>query len=133
MVKGTRTHRLFLVSDPRGTLSGGAYPAELPFVPKRYFLISDVPEQTVRGEHAHKACHQFMICARGRVSVGVDDGTNRETYVLDRPEVGLYVPPMVWARQYDYSSDAVLLVLASDAYDPDDYIRDYDEYRQLVG
>ena len=131
-VSGVTLHRLVRVDDLRGTLSAGEFPNSLPFVPHRYFMVFDVPTKEVRGEHAHRRCHQFIVCARGSLTVVVDDGTASEEIVLESPGLGLYLPPMVWAIQYKYSEDALLLVLASDPYDPDDYIRDYDEYRKLV-
>jgi dTDP-4-dehydrorhamnose 3,5-epimerase-like enzyme len=121
-------HRLKLVADLRGSLSAGEFHDQIPFVPKRYFLVFDVPGKDVRGEHAHRQCHQFLVCVRGSLAVVVDDGTTSEEIVLDAPNLGLYVPPMIWAVQYRYSADAVLLVFASDHYDPADYIRDYDEF-----
>ena len=104
----------------------------MPFSPQRYFLVFDVPGKEVRGEHAHRASHQFLVCARGSLNVVVDDGVNTEEVRLDRPDLGLHIPPLVWAVQYKYSADAVLLVLASDPYDPADYIRDYDEFLSVV-
>ena len=87
----------------------------------------------MRGEHAHRACEQFLVCLRGSVSVLVDDGHDRARVVLDRPRPRpATCPPMVWGTQYKYSADAVLLVLASQPYDDDDYIRDYDEFIQLA-
>lgn len=127
-VRGVTLHRLFRVDDLRGNLTAGEFPRQVPFVPSRYFLVFDVPGKDVRGEHAHRACHQFLSCPHGSVSVVVDDGANSEEVVLDTPELGLYLPPMVWSVQYQYSADAVLLVFASDPYDPSDYIRDYDEF-----
>ena len=127
-VRGVTLHRLFRVDDLRGNLTAGEFPRQIPFVPSRYFLVFDVPGKDVRGEHAHRACHQFLSCAHGSVSVVVDDGTSSEEVVLDSPELGLYLPSMVWSVQYQYSADAVLLVFASDPYDPADYIRDYDEF-----
>jgi acetyltransferase-like isoleucine patch superfamily enzyme/dTDP-4-dehydrorhamnose 3,5-epimerase-like enzyme len=121
-------HRLPLVNDLRGSLSAGEFLQQIPFAPKRYFMVFDVPGKDVRGEHAHRACHQFLVCARGSLAVVVDDGTASEEIALDGPNLGLYLPPMVWAVQYRYSSDALLLVFASEHYDPDDYIRDYDEF-----
>ncbi|HEU4583094.1 MAG TPA: WxcM-like domain-containing protein [Polyangiaceae bacterium] len=127
-VPGVTLHRLKLVKDMRGSLSVGEYSRDIPFVPQRYFLVFDVPSAEVRGEHAHYKCHQFLICAKGQVSVVADDGTRREEYRLDSSDVGIYLPPMVWGIQYRYSADAVLLVFASDPYDPKDYIRDYDQF-----
>jgi dTDP-4-dehydrorhamnose 3,5-epimerase-like enzyme len=104
----------------------------VPFLPRRYFMVFDVPGKDVRGEHAHHRCHQFLVCARGAVAVVADDGENSEEVTLDAPNLGLYLPPMTWATQYKYSPDALLLVFASDLYDPADYIRDYDEFLALV-
>ncbi|MGL4650805.1 MAG: WxcM-like domain-containing protein, partial [Caldilineaceae bacterium] len=118
--------------DMRGSLAVGQVGAALPFAPQRFFLVYQVPSKDVRGEHAHRTLQQFLVCVQGSLAVVVDDGTRREEYLLDQPTVGLVVPPMVWATQYKYSSDAVLLVLASAAYDADDYIRDYEEYLSLV-
>ena len=129
---GVTLRRMLLVADLRGSLSAGEFLSQIPFVPKRYFMVFDVPGRDVRGEHAHRQCHQFLVCARGSLSVVVDDGTSSEEVVLDEPNLGLYVPPMIWAVQYKYSSDALLLVFASDHYDPDDYIRDYDEFLSLL-
>lgn len=127
-VKGVALHRQNLVKDVRGNLTAGEAGNGLPFTPRRYFIIADVPNARVRGEHAHRTLEQFLVCVRGRCSVIVDDGVQREEVLLDRPDVGLHVPPMVWAVQYKYSLDAMLLVLASAEYDPGDYIRDYDEF-----
>jgi acetyltransferase-like isoleucine patch superfamily enzyme/dTDP-4-dehydrorhamnose 3,5-epimerase-like enzyme len=126
-------HRFRRVDDLRGTLSAGEFPTQVPFVPHRYFMVFDVPSKEVRGEHAHRTCHQFLVCARGSLTVVVDDGATSEEIVLDAPHLGLYLPPMIWAVQYKYSEDALLLVFASDPYDPADYIRDYEEFRALLG
>ena len=127
-VPGVTVHQLTLVNDLRGSLSAGEFLAQIPFTPKRYFIVFDVPGKDVRGEHAHRECHQFLVCVRGSLAVVVDDGTTSEEIALDNPNVGLYLPAMVWAVQYKYSADALLLVFASDHYDPDDYLRDYDEF-----
>lgn len=126
-------HQLPRISDMRGNLSVGEFERSVPFDAKRYFLVFDVPSVETRGEHAHKACHQFLVCVRGSVNVVADDGRDRQEYVLDRPEKGLHLPPMVWGIQYKYSPDAVLLVFASHYYDADDYIRDYEQFRHLAG
>ncbi len=120
------------ISDLRGNLTFAETPGLLPFSPLRFFLIYDVPGKEVRGEHAHKELHQFMICIKGSCAVVVDDGKERCEITLDKPTLGLHVPPMIWATQYKFTQDAVLLVLASDIYKADDYIRNYDEYLKLV-
>lgn len=131
-VCGVTLHRLPLVNDLRGDLSFGDFQRTVPFVIKRYFMVFNVPTTEVRGEHAHRTCHQFLIAAHGRVSVVADDGIEREEFLLNRPDRGLYLPPMVWGIQYRYSADAVLLVFASEEYDPADYIRDYDVWLAQV-
>ena len=129
-VKGVTLHRLPFIKDLRGNLSVGEFEHHVPFPVKRFFLVFDVPSAETRGEHAHHTCHQFLICVKGRCSIVGDDGVNRQEFVLQRPNIGLYLPPMVWGIQYKYSPDAVLLVFASELYDPDDYIRDYNEFLQ---
>jgi acetyltransferase-like isoleucine patch superfamily enzyme/dTDP-4-dehydrorhamnose 3,5-epimerase-like enzyme len=131
-VAGVTLHRLKRAVDLRGSLTAGEFDSDIPFVPRRFFLVFDVPGKDVRGEHAHKECQQFLICARGTVTVVADDGRHSEEMVLDQPDLGLYLPPMVWAVQYRYSADAALLVFASHPYDPADYVRDYEEFRQAV-
>jgi len=129
-VEGVEVCRLPLVVDMRGSLLFAEYGQYLPFVPKRFFLVFDVRSREVRGEHAHKKLHQFLVCITGSCSLVVDDGHNREEIVLDSPQVGVHIHPMVWGIQYKYSPDAVLLVMASEVYDADDYIRDYDDFLQ---
>jgi UDP-2-acetamido-3-amino-2,3-dideoxy-glucuronate N-acetyltransferase len=124
-VAGVTLHRLNVNRDLRGSLTAGDFGDAIPFVPTRFFVVYDVPGVEVRGEHAHRSCHQFLVCVSGSVSVVADDGENREEFLLASSEVGVYLPPMVWGIQYRYSRDASLVVFASDPYDPDDYIRDY--------
>ena len=120
-----RLHRMPRFVDLRGSLSVGEFERDLPFVPVRYFLVFGVPSRETRGEHAHRQCHQFLVCAHGSVRVLADDGRQRREFLLDSPDTGLHLPPMTWGTQYQYSPDAVLLVFASHAYDAGDYIRDY--------
>ena len=131
-VRGVSLHRMPIVEDLRGKLTAGECVNQVPFPPLRYFLVFDVPGKDVRGEHAHRLCHQFLVCVRGSVAVVADDGRTSEEFVLDSPDLGLYIPPMVWAVQYRYSADAMLLVLASHHYDPADYIRDYAQFQQAL-
>lgn len=131
-VGGAALYPMPLVEDLRGALTYGEVDAHLPFVPQRFFVIYDVPSTRVRGEHAHRALHQFLVCVRGQCAVLLDDGRQREEILLDRATVGLHIPPMVWSVQYKYSADALLLVLASDKYRDDDYIRDYDDFLRAV-
>jgi len=131
-VRGVSLHELTLVRDMRGNLVAGEFESDVPFSVKRCFMVFDVPSENVRGEHAHRTCHQFLVCARGSCRVVVDDGRIREEVALDRPDLGLYIPPMTWGTQYRYSRDALLLVFASHAYDSTDYIRDYDAFTAAV-
>jgi UDP-2-acetamido-3-amino-2,3-dideoxy-glucuronate N-acetyltransferase len=131
-IQGVELTELPTHKDLAGALTFGEIEQHLPFTPKRYFTVYDVPSREVRGGHAHRCCHQFMICVHGSVAVVVDDGKRRQEIELDRPNLGLYVPAMVWATEYKYSPDAVLLVLASDPYEACDYIRDYDDYLKAL-
>ncbi len=131
-VSGVTFHTFRSVPDMRGALSVGEFEKEIPFKPLRYFLVFNVPTTETRGEHAHKKCHQFLIAVTGTVHVVADDGKNREEFILEHNNQGLYLPPMTWGIQYHYSSDAVLLVFASDYYDSNDYIRDYSEFIKLI-
>lgn len=128
-----RVHTMPRFADLRGALSVGEFGRDLPFVPKRYFLVFDVPSRETRGEHAHRECHQLLICVHGSVHVLADDGQSRQDIVLDAPDQGLHLPPMTWGTQYRYSPDAVLLVFASHTYDDADYIRDYDDFLVAAG
>lgn len=121
-------HLLRRITDVRGALTAGEVPTELPFIPARFFAVFDVPSVELRGEHAHRRCEQFLICLHGSCRVLLDDGSARCEITLDRPDMGVHMPPMVWGTQYRYTSDAVLLVFASRSYEPEDYIRTYDEF-----
>ena len=116
-----------VASDLRGSLAAVEF-SSLPFVPQRFFTVFGVPSRDIRGQHAHRRCEQFLVCLSGSVTCLIDDGTQRRTVVLDNPSVGLHAPAMTWGAQYNYSADAVLGVFASLPYDPDDYIRDYEDF-----
>ena len=131
-MNGVTVYDLPIVLDLRGSLSVAELGNGLPFTPERYFLVFDVPSREVRGEHAHKRLDQFLVCVKGDCALIVDDGSHREEIVLDRPNLGVHIGPMVWGTQYRFSADAVLLVLASSPYDPDDYIRSYDEFLAIL-
>ena len=117
-----------IVVDARGKLTVGEFDTQLPFLPRRYFMVFDVPSREMRGEHAHRQCHQFLICVRGSCTAVADNGRIRQEFTLDRSNHGLYMPPMIWGTQHGYSEDAVLLDFASLPYDPADYIRTYDAF-----
>ena len=102
--------------------------SEIPFVIKRIFYLYDIPGGESRGAHAHKNCHQFLISASGAFEVLLDDGNTKRQILLNRPNVGLHIPPGIWASEINFSSGSICLVLASHNYDEADYIRDYNEY-----
>lgn len=132
VVDGVKLYDMKHVQDLRGDLCVAEWEKDIPFKLARVFFVYNVPNARVRGEHAHKECHQFLMCVKGSLAIVVDDGKAREEFILDQPWIGLHVPPKVWSIQYKYSSDAVLMVFASHKYDPDDYIRDYDEFLKLT-
>jgi UDP-2-acetamido-3-amino-2,3-dideoxy-glucuronate N-acetyltransferase len=127
-----RLVQLSWFNDHRGSLIVGELNSQLPFSVARFFFVSQVPEGEPRGIHAHKQCHQFLVCVAGSVKAMVDDGETRQVFSLDRPDLGLHMPPLTWGAQYDYSDDAVLLVLASRIYEAEDYIHDYEEFLEYV-
>lgn len=131
-VRGVRLHVLREVKDARGDLCVAEVGADLPFAVQRSFLVYNVPSAELRGEHAHRRCHQFLMAVSGSVRVTADDGERREEFLLDRPNLGLHLPPMTWGIQDCYSAGAVLLVLASDPYDAADYIRDHAQFVALA-
>ena len=120
------------ISDERGSLTFGQFDAHLPFVPRRYFTIMDVPAGSRRGGHAHRTVEQFIVALRGRVAITLDDGTSSRKVVLDSPRTALYVPPMVWNDLGEMSPDTVILCLASGEYDEAEYIRDRDMYTRSI-
>jgi len=131
-IGGSKVFELPVYRDLRGSISVSEHPATLPFKPERCFFVFDVPGKDVRGEHAHRKLHEVLICIHGSVAVVLDDGNNRMEIILDTPCRSLYIPPMVWTIQYKYSPGAILAVLASDLYDSDDYIRNYDDFLSIV-
>ncbi len=105
---------------------------EIPFEIKRVFYLYDVPGGESRGAHAHKECHQFLIAASGSFEVLLDDSRTKRIVQLNRPYIGLHIPPGIWASEINFSSGAICLVLASHGYNELDYIRDYQEYLNYI-
>lgn len=124
--------RLTTASDLRGDLLAVEFGKHIPFTVNRVFTVMNVPSHHVRGEHAHKECHQLLVCLQGSVHVVADNGAERKEWQLDRPDIGLHLHPRTWGIQYRYTPNAVLAVFASHPYDPDDYIRDYEEYLKFI-
>lgn len=105
---------------------------EIPFAVKRVFYLYDIPGGESRGAHAHKECHQFLVAASGSFEVLLDDSRTKRIVQLNRPYVGLHIPPGIWASEINFSSGSICLVFASQSYNEKDYIRDYDDYLKYV-
>ena len=118
--------------DERGQLVALEELKEIPFHIKRVYYMYGSDVGIVRGKHAHKALKQVLICIHGSCKILLDDGVEKEVVPLEKPYEGLYVTDMVWREMFDFSSDAVLLVLASELYDENDYIRNYDDFLDYV-
>ena len=114
--------------DERGQLIALEEMKNIPFVIKRVYYMYDTGEGVRRGYHAHKSLEQILICIHGSCKILLDNGTEKKVVPLEKPYEGLYVSNNMWREMYDFSPDAVLLVLASDFYDESDYIRNYDEF-----
>lgn len=119
-------------SDSRGYLSVVENGIDIPFEIKRIYYLYMVPE-VARGAHAHKQLQQLLIATSGSVDVIMDDGTNKQTFHLDRPWKGLLISPGLWRDLENFSGGAVLMCLASEKYDAADYIRDYEEFLKFKG
>ena len=100
----------------------------IPFEIKRIFYLFDIPSGESRGAHAHKECHQFLIAASGSFEVLLEDGETKRQVQLNRANIGLHIPPGIWASEINFSSGSICLVFASHPYNASDYIRDYDEF-----
>ncbi len=98
---------------------------EIPFKVKRVFYLYDIPGGESRGAHAHKTCHQFLVAASGAFEILLDDGKVQRQVLLNRPYMGLHIPPGIWASEMNFSSGSICLVLASELYSAEDYIREY--------
>ena len=130
-VSGVHMVRLNSHSDARGRLIAAETTA-LPFEPKRLFFVDSVSSGAARGGHAHRSCHQLLVAVAGEMKVVVDDGRRARVVVMDTPEFGWHLPPMIWSMQFGHTNGAVLLVMASDPYDRSDYVSDYAEFINLA-
>lgn len=118
--------------DERGQLIALEEYKDFPFQIKRIYYIYNTSEKVIRGRHAHKSLQQILICIHGSCKILLDDGKEKEIIQLNKPEEGLFITNAMWREMFDFSSDAVLLVLASELYDELDYIRKYDEFLEYV-
>jgi hypothetical protein len=116
------------IHDRAGNITAIENNIHIPFAPKRIFYLYDIPGGESRGAHAHKQCHQFLVAASGSFEIILDDGKTQRQVLLNRPYMGLHIPPMIWASETNFSSGSVCLVLASHTYEAVDYIRSYDEF-----
>tara|TARA_B100000575_G_C23135522_1_gene659593 strand:- start:2945 stop:3358 length:414 start_codon:yes stop_codon:yes gene_type:complete len=120
------------VTSSRGSLTFIEDDLSLPFDVKRVFYIYDVPSGESRGSHAHKKLEEIIICLSGSFSIELDDGYNQIIYNLNRPWEGLHLSPLTWFSLKNFCTGSICLVLCSDKYDEDDYIRDYNDYIKLI-
>lgn len=120
------------MGDRNGNITFVNNKSEIPFDVKRVFYLYDVPGGEDRGAHAHKSCHQFLIAASGAFEVLLNDGSVQRQVQLNRPYIGLHIPPGIWASEVNFSSGSICLVLASHLYNEGDYIREYEEYKKFV-
>jgi hypothetical protein len=131
MIK-TELIKLPKIYDIRGNLTFIENQKHIPFMIKRVFYLYDVPAGETRAGHALRDCHQFIVAVSGSFIVIVDDGRKKYKFRLNRPYVGLYLPPLCWRELEDFSSGSVCLVLASELYDEASYIYSYDEFKNMV-
>lgn len=118
--------------DERGQLVALEEFKDIPFQVKRVYYMYDTSADVVRGKHAHRRLEQILVCIHGSCKIRLDNGHEKKIVPLERPYEGLYVGSSMWREMYDFSPDAVLMVLASEYYDESDYIRDYDEFLAMV-
>lgn len=118
--------------DERGMLVALEEHNDIPFKIKRVYYMYDTKEGVRRGFHAHKSLEQILICIHGSCKILLDNGFEKKTVSLEKPYEGLYIANDIWREMFDFSPDAVLMVLASELYDESDYIRDYDEFLKFA-
>ena len=125
-----------MIFEIKGDEQGSLVPMEslrnIPFDIKRIYYITNTKQGVVRGHHAHRELKQVLVCVHGSCKISLDDGTEKKEVVLDQYNKGIYLDSVLWRTMYDFSPDAVLLVLASTLYDDSDYIRDYDEFLSYI-
>jgi hypothetical protein len=120
------------IVDSRGNLTFVEQQNHVPFEIKRVFYLYDIPTAESRGAHAHRELHQFLICLSGSFDVELFDGNDIKTVHLNRPWIGLHIPPMIWASEVNFDPGSICLVLTSDVYREDDYIREINEFHSLL-
>ena len=117
--------------DDRGSLTVINEKVDIPISFSRVFFTYNTKINTSRGSHAHKTCSQFLMCPYGSFDVEVTDGVESKTFKMENPSIGLFIPPLIWSTQRNYSIGAVCLVLASEKYDSSEYLRNFDKFKEL--
>jgi len=119
------------IGDRRGNITPIENSKEVPFEVRRIFYLYDIPGGESRGAHAHRECHQFLVAASGSFEVLLDDGKTRKIVALNRPDIGLHIPPRIWASEINFFSGAICVVLASELYSEKDYIRSFEDFKKI--
>jgi dTDP-4-dehydrorhamnose 3,5-epimerase len=130
--KGCKEIQLDVRGDERGSLIALEAATGVPFAIERVYFIFATGPDVLRGLHAHRDLRQWAVCVSGACTITLDDGATRCPIRLDRPDLALEIGPKIWREMRDFTSDAVLLVLADAPYDPADYVREYDRFLELV-
>lgn len=118
--------------DDRGMLVALEEFNDIPFQIKRVYYMYDTKDGVIRGHHAHKSLKQILVCIHGSCKVKMDNGKESKVVHLEKPYEGLFIDNNIWREMYDFSPNAVLLVFASEVYNEDDYIRNYDEFLDFI-
>lgn len=121
------------LGDDRGQLFSIESNQNIPFNIKRVYYMFGMQNDVPRGFHAHKELQQFAICIKGSCKLVMDDGTTKEEVVIEKPNIGIVIDKLIWHEMHDFSEDCILMVIASDLYDESDYLRSYDDFKNLVG
>lgn len=130
--KGCFLVRLPKISDQRGSLAFGEAERHIPFAIKRVFWTYEIQDDNMRGDHAHRSCKMVLFPIGGSFDIELDDGENREVLHMDDPSQGVFIPPLVWCKLMNFSSNAACISLASEEYRREDYILDYEEFKSLL-
>lgn len=132
MINNVKIINLPQILDKRGNLTFIESKKHIPFIIKRVYFIYDVPGGQKRGGHAYKTLNEFIIALSGSFDVVLDDGKAKQTYSLNRSYYGLYVPNMIWRHLENFSTNSLCLILASDFYYKNDYIRNYTVFKKII-
>jgi hypothetical protein len=130
--KGCRVVQLPRISDLRGNLAFGEADRHIPFPIRRVFWTYGIKDGNVRGDHAHRTCEMVLFPIGGSFDIELDDGENKLVLHMDDPSLGVFIPPLVWCRLMNFTPDAACISLASEEYRAEDYIHDYEEFKQLI-